>query len=201
VIGCGEGSLCVTELQKSGGRRLSVAEFLRGHMLICRPAGATAGLKPPLLGTLEFSASHAIYACVTTPLPGDSKMFGNWLKTSILMAGIVALFGVVGAAIGGQQGMLLALLFGGAMNVWAYWFSDKMVLRMYNAREVDAASSPYLYNMVAELAQRAGCRCRASTSSTRPSRTPSPPAAIRKMLRWRPPPASSACCRRANCAA
>jgi heat shock protein HtpX len=82
-------------------------------------------------------------------------MFGNWLKTSILMAGIVALFGVVGAAIGGQQGMLIALLFGGAMNVWAYWFSDKMVLRMYKAREVDAAASPYLYNMVAELAQRA----------------------------------------------
>lgn len=82
-------------------------------------------------------------------------MFGNWLKTSILMAGIVALFGVVGAAIGGQQGMLIALLFGGATNLWAYWFSDKMVLRMYNAREVDAAASPYLYNMVAELAQRA----------------------------------------------
>jgi heat shock protein HtpX len=82
-------------------------------------------------------------------------MFGNWLKTSILMAGIVALFGVVGAAIGGQQGMLIALLFGGATNLWAYWFSDKMVLRMYKAREVDAASSPYLYNMVAELAQRA----------------------------------------------
>lgn len=82
-------------------------------------------------------------------------MFGNWLKTSILMAGIIALFGVVGAAIGGQQGMLIALLFGGATNLWAYWFSDKMVLRMYNAREVDAASSPYLYNMVAELAQRA----------------------------------------------
>ncbi len=82
-------------------------------------------------------------------------MFGNWLKTSILMAGIVALFGVVGAAIGGKGGMLLALLFGGAMNLWAYWFSDKMVLRMYNAREVDATSSPYLYNMVAELARRA----------------------------------------------
>ena len=82
-------------------------------------------------------------------------MFGNWLKTSILMAGIVALFGVVGAAIGGQQGMLIALLFGGATNLWAYWFSDKMVLRMYNAREVDAASSPYLYKLVAELAQRA----------------------------------------------
>lgn len=82
-------------------------------------------------------------------------MFGNWLKTSILMAGIVALFGAIGAALGGAQGMLLALLLGGAMNVFAYWFSDKMVLRMYNAQEVDEASSPYLYNMVKELAARA----------------------------------------------
>lgn len=82
-------------------------------------------------------------------------MFGNWLKTSILMAGIVALFGAVGAMIGGQQGMLIALLFGGAMNLWAYWFSDKMVLKMYNARQVDATTSPYLYNMVRELAHRA----------------------------------------------
>lgn len=82
-------------------------------------------------------------------------MFGNWLKTSILMAGIVALFGAVGAMIGGQQGMLIALLVGGGMNVWAYWFSDKMVLKMYNARQVDATTSPYLYNMVRELANRA----------------------------------------------
>lgn len=79
----------------------------------------------------------------------------NWVKTSILMAGIVALFGMIGAMIGGQQGMILALVFGGAMNVFSYWFSDKLVLRMYNAREVDAASSPYLYNMVRELAARA----------------------------------------------
>ncbi|NMF88006.1 zinc metalloprotease HtpX [Aromatoleum petrolei] len=83
-------------------------------------------------------------------------MFGNWLKTSILMAGIVALFGAVGGMLGGKQGMLIALLFGGAMNVWAYWFSDKMVLRMYNARQVDETSSPYLYNMVRGLAQRGG---------------------------------------------
>ncbi len=80
----------------------------------------------------------------------------NWLKTTILMAAIVALFGIIGAAIGGKGGMLLALLFGGAMNVFAYWFSDKMVLRMYNAREVDEASSPYLYDMVKELAGRGG---------------------------------------------
>ncbi|MBI4754164.1 MAG: zinc metalloprotease HtpX [Betaproteobacteria bacterium] len=83
-------------------------------------------------------------------------MLGNWLKTSILMAGIMALFGVIGSMIGGQQGMLLALLFGGAMNVFSYWFSDRMVLRMYNAQQVDETSSPYLYNMVKELAGRAG---------------------------------------------
>lgn len=80
----------------------------------------------------------------------------NWFKTTLLMAAIVALFGVIGAMIGGKSGMLLALLFGGAMNVFAYWNSDKMVLRMYNAQEVDVQSAPELYGMVAELAGRAG---------------------------------------------
>jgi heat shock protein HtpX len=83
-------------------------------------------------------------------------MLGNWLKTSVLMAAIVGLFGIIGAMIGGKSGMLLALLFGGGMNLFAYWFSDQMVLRMYNAQEVDEASSPYLYNMVRELAQADG---------------------------------------------
>lgn len=82
-------------------------------------------------------------------------MLGNWLKTSILMAAIIALFGVIGGLIGGKSGMVLALVFGGAMNLFSYWFSDKMVLRMYNAQEVDETSSPYLYNMVRELAGRA----------------------------------------------
>ncbi len=80
---------------------------------------------------------------------------GNWFKTGLLMAAIMALFGVVGGMLGGGQGMLLALLIGGGMNVWAYWFSDKMVLRMYNAQEVDAGSAPQVYGMVQELAQRA----------------------------------------------
>ena len=83
-------------------------------------------------------------------------MFGNWLKTTLLMAAIVALFGVVGLALGGPVGMALALVLGGAMNLWAYWFSDRMVLRMYNAREVDETSAPDFYRMVAELAKRAG---------------------------------------------
>lgn len=82
-------------------------------------------------------------------------MFGNWMKTGLLMAAIVALFGAVGAVLGGAQGMLLALLIGGAMNLFAYWNSDQIVLRMYNAREVDARSEPRFHRMVAELAQRA----------------------------------------------
>ncbi len=83
-------------------------------------------------------------------------MFGNWLKTSILMAGIVALFGAVGLVLGGKGGMMIALLIGGAMNLFAYWNSDKMVLRVYHAREVDALSGGRYYALVQELAQNAG---------------------------------------------
>jgi heat shock protein HtpX len=83
-------------------------------------------------------------------------MFGNWLKTSILMAGIVVLFGMVGAALGGASGMLIALLLAGVMNVYAYWFSDTAVLKMYNAREVDEHSAAKFYGMIRELSQNAG---------------------------------------------
>lgn len=83
-------------------------------------------------------------------------MFGNWIKTALLMAAIVALFGAVGMALGGAWGMLIALVLGGAMNLYAYWNSDRMVLRLYNAREVDAASGGAFYAMVRELAGRAG---------------------------------------------
>ena len=83
-------------------------------------------------------------------------MLANWLKTTVLMAAIVALFGAIGSYLGGANGMMMALLFGGAMNFFAYWFSDKMVLRMYNAQEVDETSAPQFYAMVRELAQRAG---------------------------------------------
>lgn len=79
----------------------------------------------------------------------------NWFKTTILFAAITALFMMIGALIGGREGMMMALLIGGGMNFFAYWFSDKMVLRMYNAQPVDETSSPYLYNMVRDLASRA----------------------------------------------
>jgi len=83
-------------------------------------------------------------------------MLGNWFKTSLLMAAIMALFGAIGMLLGGAGGMLLALLIAGGMNVWAYWYSDKMVLKMYNAQEVDATSAPQFYTMIQELAGRAG---------------------------------------------
>lgn len=80
----------------------------------------------------------------------------NWIKTALLMAAIMALFGIVGGMLGGRSGMMLALLFGGAMNLFSYWFSDAMVLKMYNAQPVDEYSAPQFYNMVRELTRRAG---------------------------------------------
>jgi heat shock protein HtpX len=78
----------------------------------------------------------------------------NWVKTFMLMAAITALFIVIGGMIGGRNGMTFALLIALGMNFFSYWFSDKMVLRMYNAQEVDASTAPQFYNMVHELAAR-----------------------------------------------
>ncbi|MFP4560038.1 MAG: zinc metalloprotease HtpX [Thiohalorhabdus sp.] len=78
------------------------------------------------------------------------------LKTAVLMAGLTALFVVVGGVIGGTTGMVIALVFALAMNAGAYWFSDKMVLRMYKAQPVDRDSAPRLWGTVEELAGRAG---------------------------------------------
>ncbi len=84
-------------------------------------------------------------------------MFGNWLKTSILMAAIVALFGAVGAALGGSGGMMMALMLAAGMNVYAYWFSDQAVLKMYGAKEITPDNMQFrnYYNMVKELAENA----------------------------------------------
>ncbi len=79
----------------------------------------------------------------------------NLMKTAMLMAAITALFMAVGQAMGGHQGMVLALLVALGMNFFSYWFSDKMVLKMYQAREVDENTAPGLYRMVHELAHKA----------------------------------------------
>ena len=79
----------------------------------------------------------------------------NLLKTAVLMAAITALFMAIGSLLGGRQGMMIALVVALGMNFFSYWFSDKLVLKMYNAQEVDESSAPQFYRMVAELAQRA----------------------------------------------
>lgn len=80
----------------------------------------------------------------------------NHTRTFMLMAAMTALFLGVGYLLGGTGGMLFALLFAVATNGFAYWNSDKMVLRMYGARPVDAASAPGLTRMVETLAENAG---------------------------------------------
>lgn len=80
----------------------------------------------------------------------------NNLKTFVLMAGLMALFLVAGQAIAGQQGLMTALVMGSAMNFIMYFFSDKMVLKMYGAQVVTREDAPQLYDMVDRLRQRAG---------------------------------------------
>ena len=80
----------------------------------------------------------------------------NMLKTAVLMAAITALFMFIGQMLGGTSGMWLALVVALAMNFFSYWFSDRIVLRMYNAQEVDERTSPQFVRMVRELAERGG---------------------------------------------
>ncbi len=80
----------------------------------------------------------------------------GYLRTTILLSGLTALFVAVGFMIGGEQGMVLAFGLAIVMNAFAYWNSDKMVLGMYGAQPVDARSAPEFHSIVADLAQRAG---------------------------------------------
>ena len=79
-----------------------------------------------------------------------------FFRTSLLLAALTALFMAGGYMLAGQQGLIIALLLAGGMNLFAYWNSDRMVLMQYNAQEVDERSAPNLYSIVRELAQRAG---------------------------------------------
>ena len=79
----------------------------------------------------------------------------NTLRTGILMAAMTGLFVAVGALVGGGTGMLIAFGMAAAMNLFAYWNSDKVLLSMYGAKQVDAQSAPDLYRMVEKLAGNA----------------------------------------------
>ena len=80
----------------------------------------------------------------------------SYFRTAILLAVMTALFMGIGFLIGGQSGMVIALIVAAAMNLFAYWNSDKMVLSMYGAREVDERSAPELVALVRQLASSAG---------------------------------------------
>lgn len=80
----------------------------------------------------------------------------NYVRTGLLLAALTALFLVVGYALGGQNGMLIALAIAVVGNVASFWFSDSIVLRMYGAREVGPSDAPAFYGVVQQLAQRAG---------------------------------------------
>jgi heat shock protein HtpX len=77
-------------------------------------------------------------------------------RTFILMAGMTALFAVIGNLIGGQSGMMMALIFAVGTNFFSYWFSDSIVLKMYRAQPIEPNSQPELYHMVERLAKNGG---------------------------------------------
>ena len=79
----------------------------------------------------------------------------NQFKTFLLMLVMTLLFVLVGSVVGGKNGVVYAFIFAGLMNFFAYWFSDKIVLRMYGAKEVSQGESPELYGIVAELTSKA----------------------------------------------
>ncbi|QIJ72838.1 zinc metalloprotease HtpX [Thermosulfuriphilus ammonigenes] len=80
----------------------------------------------------------------------------NILKTFILLAALTGLFLVVGQAIGGRQGAILALVIAGFMNFFAYWFSDRLALAMSGAQPVSPSQAPELHAIVERLARTAG---------------------------------------------
>ena len=81
---------------------------------------------------------------------------GNQFRTTILLAVMTALILWIGQILGGQQGMIIALLIAAGMNFFSYWYSDKIVLKMYRAQEVDRSQAPELYEIVQTLSRSAG---------------------------------------------
>jgi heat shock protein HtpX len=80
---------------------------------------------------------------------------GNWFKTTLLLGALTALIVWIGHLFGGQQGMFIAFVLAMAMNFFSFWFSDKIVLRMYRAREVSSQDHPELYRIVRQIAENA----------------------------------------------
>ena len=80
----------------------------------------------------------------------------NYIKTTVLLAALTGLLVIAGNMIGGHGGALIALIIAGAMNFFSYWFSDKIVLSMYRAKQVDEHEAPVLYRVVSRLVEKNG---------------------------------------------
>ena len=80
---------------------------------------------------------------------------GNWFRTTLLLGLLTALIVFIGGLFGGQQGMIFAFILAMGLNFFSYWYSDKIVLRMYRAQEVTSQENPRLYEMIGRIAQRA----------------------------------------------
>jgi heat shock protein HtpX len=83
-------------------------------------------------------------------------MMANQLKTTVLLAALTVLIVLIGRMFGGNQGMMIAFIFAMVMNFGSYWFSDKIVLAMYRAKELTSSEAPRIHQVVAELAQKGG---------------------------------------------
>ncbi|MGA9177213.1 MAG: zinc metalloprotease HtpX [Desulfobacterales bacterium] len=81
---------------------------------------------------------------------------GNQIRTTVLLTLMMVFFMFIGNLLGGRQGLIIAFFFAAGMNFFSYWYSDKIVLRMYNAREATPGQAPELYSLVQDLANRAG---------------------------------------------
>ena len=81
---------------------------------------------------------------------------GNQIRTTILLAAMTVFVVLIGQLLGGRQGMVIALILAAGMNFFSYWYSDKVVLKMYRAKEVTPDQVPEIYDIVKTLSQRAG---------------------------------------------
>ncbi|MGD8435626.1 MAG: M48 family metalloprotease, partial [Syntrophobacterales bacterium] len=83
-------------------------------------------------------------------------MMANQFKTTVLLAALTVLIVLIGRMFGGNQGMVIAFIFAMVINFGSYWFSDKIVLAMYRAKELTPSEAPRIHEVVADLAQKGG---------------------------------------------
>ena len=116
----------------------------------------------------------------------------NTIKTFFFLMVLTSLLLMVGGLIGGEAGIIIALVFAIALNFGAYWFSDRIALSMTHAYEVTEQEAPELYGLVAHQASLAGLSMPRVYEIDSDSPTPSPPGEARTTQPWRSPPASAA---------